>query len=309
MTTTQKLMISQQRSKSTQAVWLLILKTFTSHTPARPHVEILRGLNPRIKPGSFWALVDPSGAGKSIVIALIERFYTPSSGSVSIDGRNTSKLNSISFRDDIALVPQESVLFDGTIRFNLSLGARPNHEPSLEEIETACRTANIHDTISSLPLGYETPCGSNGNQFSGGQMQRVSIARALVQKPRLLLLDESTSALDAESQRLVEEALERTAKDITVIAIAHSLHTIRRADCIFVIEGGKCVDRGTHEDLVGRNETYRENAMHQTLDQLSIPTTQNINTRFNSGHAHTSLPCFNVSSLRLLVHGYLQQLV
>lgn len=235
--------------------------------PARPHVEILRGLNLSIKPGSFCALVGPSGAGKSTIIALIERFYSPALGSVEIDGRNTSKLNSVSFRDDIALVPQESALFDGTIRFNLALGARPDHEPSLEEIETACKTANIHDTISSLPQGYETPCGSNGNQFSGGQMQRLAIARALLRKPRLLLLDESTSALDAKSERLFEEALERTAKDITVIAIAHRLHTIRRADCIFVIEDGKCVDQGTHDELVGRNEQYRENAMHQTLDQ------------------------------------------
>jgi ATP-binding cassette subfamily B (MDR/TAP) protein 1 len=235
--------------------------------PARPHIEVLRGLDISIKPGTFCALVGPSGAGKSTIISLLEKFYTPSSGTVELDGMDTSKFDDISFRDDIALVPQESVLFDGSVRFNLTLGARPGHEPTQEEIETACKLANIHDTIISLPEGYETSCGSNGNHFSGGQLQRLSIARAFLRKPRLLLLDESTSALDAESERLFEEALEKTAQGITVIAIAHRLHTIRRADCIFVIEDGRCVESGTHDELVQRNESYRTNALHQTLDQ------------------------------------------
>lgn len=235
--------------------------------PARPHVPVLRSLSLTILPGSFCALVGPSGAGKSTIIALIEKFYSPNSGSIEIDGTNTSKIDSVAFRDDIALVPQESVLFDGTVRFNLSLGARPGHESNDEDIEAACKLANIHDTISALPQGYETPCGSNGNQFSGGQMQRLSIARALLRKPRLLLLDEGTSALDAESERLFEEALEKTAESCTVIAIAHRLHTIRRADCIFVVEEGKCMDQGTHKELVERNKDYRENALHQTLEQ------------------------------------------
>jgi ABC-type multidrug transport system fused ATPase/permease subunit len=235
--------------------------------PARPHVPVLRSLSLTILPGSFCALVGPSGAGKSTIIALIEKFYCPNFGSIEIDGTNTSKIDSVAFRDDIALVPQESVLFDGTVRFNLSLGARPGHESNDEDIEAACKLANIHDTISALPQGYETPCGSNGNQFSGGQMQRLSIARALLRKPRLLLLDEGTSALDAESERLFEEALEKTAESCTVIAIAHRLHTIRRADCIFVVEEGKCMDQGTHKELVERNKDYRENALHQTLEQ------------------------------------------
>ena len=235
--------------------------------PARHHVPVLRGLSLEIPPGAFCALVGPSGAGKSTVIALIEKFYSPSSGSVEIDGINISKVDSVDFRDDIALVPQESVLFDGTVLFNLSLGARPGYEPSNEEIQVACKLANIHDAILFLPQGYETPCGSNGNQFSGGQMQRLSIARALLRKPRLLLLDESTSALDAESERFFEETLEKTARNCTVIAIAHRLHTIRKASCIFMIEDGKCVDRGTHVELVSRNKEYRENALHQTLEQ------------------------------------------
>jgi ATP-binding cassette subfamily B (MDR/TAP) protein 1 len=234
--------------------------------PARPHIEVLRGLNLSIIPGKFNALVGPSGAGKSTVIALVERFYSPGSGSVEIDGIDTSQIESVSFRDEIALVPQKNVLFDGTVRFNLAIGARPGYEPTLEEVQEACKIANIHDTISSLPEGYETPCGSNGDQFSGGQMQRLSIARALLRKPRLLLLDESTSALDAESEQLFEEALEKVAKGVTVIAIAHRLHTIRRADCIFVLEDGKCVNQGTHEELLRSNAEYRDNAAHQTLD-------------------------------------------
>jgi ATP-binding cassette subfamily B (MDR/TAP) protein 1 len=234
--------------------------------PARPDIEVLRGLNLSIMPGKFNALVGPSGAGKSTVIALVEKFYSPGSGSVEIDGVDTSQIESVSFRDEIALVPQKSVLFDGTVRFNLALGARPGYDPTLEEIQDACKLANIHDTISSLPEGYETPCGANGDQFSGGQMQRLSIARALLRKPRLLLLDESTSALDAESERLFEEALEKVAIGVTVIAIAHRLHTIRRADRIFVLEDGKCVNQGTHEELMRSNAKYRDNAAHQTLD-------------------------------------------
>ncbi|PQE11438.1 leptomycin B resistance pmd1 protein [Rutstroemia sp. NJR-2017a WRK4] len=233
--------------------------------PARPDIEVLRGLDISIQPGTFCALVGRSGAGKSTIISLLERFYTPSAGSVKIDNRDISKLEGTSFRDDIALVPQESVLFDGTVRFNLELGARPGHVPSTAEIEEACKLANIHDTIISLPEGYDNPCGSNGGQFSGGQLQRLSIARAFLRKPRLLLLDESTSALDAESEKLFEEALEKTTKGVTVIAIAHRLRTIRRAERIFVIDDGKCVDAGRHEELVERNESYRANAAHQTL--------------------------------------------
>ncbi|KAF7932324.1 hypothetical protein BELL_0488g00020 [Botrytis elliptica] len=233
--------------------------------PARPDIEVLKGLTINITPGTFCALVGRSGAGKSTIIALLERFYSPASGSVEIDGQDISKVDGVAFRDDIALVPQESVLFDGTVRFNLELGARVGHTPTMEEIESACKLANIHDTIVTLPEGYETPCGSNGGQFSGGQLQRLSIARALLRKPRLLLLDESTSALDAESEKLFEEALEKTAKGVTVIAIAHRLRTIKKASTIFAIDGGICVDQGSHDELVARNEEYRANAAFQTL--------------------------------------------
>jgi ATP-binding cassette subfamily B (MDR/TAP) protein 1 len=220
-----------------------------------------------IKPGQFCALVGPSGAGKSTVLTLLERFYSPDSGSVIINGLDISRLGDTSFRDDIAYVPQDNVLFQGTVRFNICLGARPGYKPSDDEIHEACRLANIHETILSLPQGYDTECGASGSQFSGGQRQRLSIARALVRKPKLLLLDESTSALDAESEKALELGLETAVRGngVTVIAIAHRLRTIARADVIFLIEGGKVVDQGRHQQLLDRSESYRVNALHQML--------------------------------------------
>ncbi|KAJ2976203.1 hypothetical protein NUW58_g8146 [Xylaria curta] len=234
--------------------------------PARPNRQILKGLDIDIPPGQFCALVGPSGAGKSTIISLLERMYSIESGAIEVGGFDISSKKEALFRDDIGLVPQESVLFDGSIRFNVALGARPGVEPSDAEIEEACKLANIHDTIVALPDGYNTECGNNGGQLSGGQRQRLSIARALVRKPRLLLLDESTSALDAESERLLQDGLEKATRGITVVAIAHRLHTIRRADMIYMIEDGQSVDRGTHEELMVRSESYRVNVLHQTLD-------------------------------------------
>jgi ATP-binding cassette subfamily B (MDR/TAP) protein 1 len=235
--------------------------------PARPGVQVLTGLSLTIQPGQFCALVGPSGAGKSTVLALLERFYRPSAGSITINGLDISRHHGTSFRDDIAYVPQDNVLFQGSIKFNIGLGARPGHNPTDAEIEEACKLANIHETIAELPEGYDTECGANGSQLSGGQRQRLSIARALVRKPKLLLLDESTSALDAESEKAIEMGLERAVKSqgVTVIAIAHRLRTIARADVIFMVEGGKVMEQGRHEDLVQRSESYRVNALHQML--------------------------------------------
>lgn len=233
--------------------------------PSRPNVEVLSGLSIDIPAGSFCALVGPSGAGKSTIISLVERLYKPQSGSIAINGLDITKSRDISFRDTIALVPQENVLFEGSIEFNISLGARPGHQVTMEEIEEACKLANIHDVIQALPNGYQTLCGPNGNQFSGGQKQRLSIARALVRKPKLLILDEPTSALDAESEKLLQDGLEKAAKGITVIAIAHRLYTIRKADRIFLIEAGQCVDCGSHDELLERSPSYRANVMHQTV--------------------------------------------
>ncbi|KAI1324318.1 P-loop containing nucleoside triphosphate hydrolase protein [Xylariaceae sp. FL0255] len=234
--------------------------------PARPDVNVLKGLDINIKPGQFCALVGPSGAGKSTIISLLERMYPLQSGVIEVNGVNINAKTEPVFRDDIGLVPQDNVLFDGSIRFNISLGARPDVEPTQVEVEEACRLANMHDTIVALPEGYDTQCGNSGSQLSGGQRQRLSIARALVRKPRLLLLDESTSALDAESERLLQDGLEKATRGMTVVAIAHRLHTIRRADVIFMIEDGRCVDKGSHEELMARSEGYRVNVLHQTLD-------------------------------------------
>jgi ATP-binding cassette subfamily B (MDR/TAP) protein 1 len=233
--------------------------------PARPDMKVLKGLNVDIRPGKFCALVGPSGAGKSTIISLVERLYTPESGSIIIDGVDVTKTSDISFRDWVSLVPQDSVLFEGSIEFNVGLGARPGHNVSLEDIQEACKLANIHDVIMSLPEGYQTLCGPSGNQFSGGQKQRLSIARALVRKPKLLILDESTSALDAESEKLLQDGLEKAARGITVIAIAHRLYTIRKADVIFLIDGGVCTDSGSHDELLERSDSYRANVMHQTV--------------------------------------------
>ncbi|KAI8625655.1 P-loop containing nucleoside triphosphate hydrolase protein [Xylariaceae sp. FL1651] len=234
--------------------------------PARPNCQILKGLDINIRPGQFCALVGPSGAGKSTIISLLERMYSIESGSIEVGGFDINSKTEPVFRDDIGLVPQDSILFDGSIRFNVALGARPGVDPTDAEIEEACKLANIHDTIVALPNGYDTQCGNNGGQLSGGQRQRLSIARALVRQPRLLLLDESTSALDAESERLLQDGLEKATRGITVVAIAHRLHTIRRADVIFMIEDGRCVEKGSHEELMVRNESYRVSVLHQTLD-------------------------------------------
>ena len=232
--------------------------------PNRPSILTLQNINFTIPPGQFCGLVGPSGAGKSTIMSLVQGMYHPTSGSVLLDNTTVSNRN---FRDDIAIVPQDNALFNGTIRFNVSLGARPDHEATDAEIEEACKLANIHDTIMTLPQKYDTECGPNGSQLSGGQRQRLTIARALVRKPRLLLLDESTSALDADSEMALQKGLERVvrAEGITVLAITHRLHTVMRADVIFVVEGGKVVESGRHEELIGRSESYRDNARFQML--------------------------------------------
>ncbi|KEY81370.1 ABC multidrug transporter Mdr4 [Aspergillus fumigatus] len=234
--------------------------------PHRPERPVLKGLNIDIKPGQFCALVGPSGSGKSTTFAMLERFYRPNAGAVVIDGVDVTRQVGTEFRDDIALVPQQNILFEGTVAFNVALGACPGHEPTQEEIEEACRMANIHDVIMTLPQGYQTMCSHDGKQFSGGQRQRLSIARALVRKPRLLLLDESTSALDVESEKRIQEALATLAGRTTVVAIAHRLNTIHRADQIFLIEDGRCIEQGTHQQLIQRSETYRASVIHQSLE-------------------------------------------
>ncbi|KAF4339837.1 multidrug resistance 1 2 [Fusarium beomiforme] len=233
--------------------------------PSRPGHPVLNGVNLKIKAGQFCALVGPSGSGKSTIFAMLERFYRPDRGGVIMDGTDITRQVRTKFRDLIALVPQDNVLFEGSVAFNLSLGARPGHQPSQEELEEACCAAGIHDVIMGLPQGYQTPCNHDGKQFSGGQRQRLSIARALLRRPRLLLLDESTSALDGESEKRIQDGLMTLRGRTTIIAIAHRLNTIQHADCIYLVEGGQCVEQGTHQELIERSETYRSSVLQQSI--------------------------------------------
>lgn len=248
--------------------------TFTNVSfayPSRPEKTILDNISFTLPPNKFCGLVGPSGAGKSTIMSLAQRLYHPTSGTIAIDGVDISTYKDAnSFRSSVAIVPQVPALFDGTIRFNVALGAAPGSLPPTDaEIEAACRTANIHDDIVGFPEGYDTEVGSSGGgagaRLSGGQRQRIAIARALVRRPRLLLLDESTSALDAQSEAVLQEGLDKAAQGTTVLAITHRLRTVQKADVILVVEGGHVVDQGTHAELMERRESYRVNAMQQML--------------------------------------------
>ncbi|KIW00967.1 uncharacterized protein PV09_07489 [Verruconis gallopava] len=232
--------------------------------PNSPHTTVLDKVSFTIAPNQFFGLVGPSGSGKSTILKLVQRLYRPTHGAIYIDDRDISTL-SPSFRDTIAIVPQEPSLFDGSIRFNVGLGAPPYRQATDAEIEEACHLANIHEVIKNLPDGYETQCGPSASRLSGGQKQRIAIARALIRRPCLLLLDESTSALDAESEAEFHQALKKVARCTTIIAIAHRLRTVQEADSILLVEGGRIVDSGRHSELMERRESYRLNVMQQML--------------------------------------------
>ncbi len=233
--------------------------------PDRPDTPVLKDLNISIQPGQFCALVGPSGTGKSTIISLLESFYPPTSGTIHLDNQPLTPTTT-SHRSSISLVPQTSTLFSDTITFNLALGAHPAHTPTSAEITHACTQANIHSTITALPHGYATHCGANAaSHFSGGQKQRLCIARALVRRPRLLLLDEPTSALDTESEASLQATIEGLRGRMTVLVVAHRLCTIRRADRIFWVEGGRCVYSGTHDEMLVGCPGYRESAGYQAV--------------------------------------------
>ncbi|KAI9163712.1 ABC multidrug transporter MDR5 [Paramyrothecium foliicola] len=234
--------------------------------PLRPNLKVLRGIDVDIGSGKMVAFVGASGCGKSTMIALLERFYDPTTGRIEADGHDIRTQDRRRYRQDVALVQQEPVLYQGSIRENVLLGLEQG-EGTDEQIQQACRNANIWDFISSLPEGLATPCGNQGLSLSGGQRQRIAIARALIRQPRLLLLDEATSALDTESEKVVKEALDRAAEGRTTIAVAHRLSTIRDADTIVVFEGGRVVQMGTHEELIAKRGLYYEMVLGQSLDQ------------------------------------------
>lgn len=228
--------------------------------PTRPDIKVLKGINMRIAPGSKVALVGSSGSGKSTIVALLQRFYDISSGHVSIAGKDIKELPLSAYRNNIAIVPQEVLLFGGSIRENILYG---NPEASNEQIEDAAQKANTLEFINSFPEGLDTIVGERGVKLSGGQRQRIAIARAILKDPDILLLDEATSSLDTESERLVQSALNNLMEGRTSIIIAHRLSTIRDVDCIYVINKGQIVEQGTHQELEAI-----ENGIYKKLSKL-----------------------------------------
>jgi len=220
---------------------------------AYPGAPALTGLDLIARPGEVTALVGPSGGGKSTALALIERFFDPDAGRITIDGQDIRAVRLASLRRQIALVTQETFLFDASVAENIGFG-RP--EASRADIEAAAAAANAARFIAALERGYDTPLGEGGMRLSGGQRQRIAIARAMLRDAPILLLDEATSALDAEAELRVQEALERLMAGRTTIVIAHRLATVRRADRIWVMDGGKVVEHGTHDRLVATGGLY-----------------------------------------------------
>lgn len=214
---------------------------------------VLSNLSFEAKPGELVALVGPTGAGKTTVINLLHRFYDPTEGRITIDGKDLRQVAVESWYRQIALVPQETILFGGTILDNIRYGNMSANEAAVSEASTA---AHAHDFITGLPDGYRTLVGEKGVNLSGGQRQRIAIARAILKNPRILLLDEATSSLDTESERLVQEALQRLMRGRTTFVVAHRLSTIQRADRILVLDKGKLVEEGTHTQLMERQGLY-----------------------------------------------------
>ena len=232
--------------------------------PSRPQTLALKGLSGQVGKGQTVAVVGPSGAGKTTLFALLMRFHDPRQGQVLMDGVPVSQMDLHDLRDRIALVPQEPVIFSGTVMENIRYGKPSATE---QEVTEAARAAFAEEFIAQLPQGYDTYLGDRGVRLSGGQRQRIAIARAMLKNPPLLLLDEATSALDANSERMVQAALETAMQGRTTLVIAHRLATVKRADAIWVFDHGQLVERGTHTDLVQQGGLYaRLAALQFTAD-------------------------------------------
>jgi ATP-binding cassette subfamily B protein len=232
--------------------------------PSRPDAEVLRGLTLEARAGQRVALVGPSGAGKSTAVALLLRFYDPDGGRIVLDGRDARTLALTELRAQVAIVPQDVILFGGSVAENIAYG---RVTASQAEVEEAARKAYAHEFITAFPDGYQTRVGERGVQLSGGQRQRIAIARALLRDPAVLILDEATSSLDAESERLVQLAFDTLMQGRTALIIAHRLATVRRVDRIFVMDAGRIVEQGTHDEL-----TAQPGGLYQSLARLQFDT-------------------------------------
>lgn len=258
----ENIQVSQKPNKIENLKGEIEFKNVQFHYPTRSDIEVLKNISFTVKQGERIALVGQSGAGKSTLVSLILRFFDPQSGSITLDNKALSNYDLSELRNEMAIVPQEVILFGGNIQENIAYG-KP--DASFEEIKEAAKKANALDFIESFPEGFNTVVGERGIQLSGGQRQRIAIARAVLKNPTILILDEATSSLDSESEKLVQEALDELMKDRTSIVIAHRLSTVRKANQILVLKHGEIIERGTHNEL-----SNIENGVYKNLNDLQL---------------------------------------